>query len=158
MYRSILVPVDGSEHSRLALDVARALAEPEATIHLLNVYEPPHSQNALGLTAESFDMNALPELIERSGQKMLEAIKHAEQSGHDLIERMKETGSADRVEWQTIVRIGRPAEVIVEEAETRAVDAIVMGSRGLSDLKSLLVGSVSHKVLHTARCRVIMVH
>ena len=57
-----------------------------------------------------------------------------------------------------IVRMGSPADVILEEAARVGVDAIVMGSRGLSDIKGLLVGSVSHKVLHAAKCTVVTVH
>ena len=45
-----------------------------------------------------------------------------------------------------------------EEAGRLGVEAIVMGSRGMSDLKSLAVGSTSHKVMHTANCTVITVH
>nr|WP_231613761.1 universal stress protein [Halomonas sp. BC04] len=45
----------------------------------------------------------------------------------------------------------------MREANEIAADAIVMGSRGVSELKGLLVGSVSHKVMHSAPCTVITV-
>jgi nucleotide-binding universal stress UspA family protein len=45
----------------------------------------------------------------------------------------------------------------VEEADKLGVDAIIMGSSGMSDLKGLVIGSISHKVMHTANCRVILV-
>jgi nucleotide-binding universal stress UspA family protein len=46
---------------------------------------------------------------------------------------------------------------IAHEAKRTGVEAIVMGSRGRSDIASLVLGSTSHKVLHLAHCPVIMV-
>ena len=53
--------------------------------------------------------------------------------------------------------LGDPAGEILERAAQIGADMIVMGSRGLSDLKGLLVGSVSHKVNHLADCTCITV-
>lgn len=53
---------------------------------------------------------------------------------------------------------GSAARTIVDEAGRLGADAIVMGSRGPSDLAGLVLGRVSHRVLHTAACRVITVH
>ncbi len=58
---------------------------------------------------------------------------------------------------ETVIAQGDPARAILSESRKRGVDAIVMGSRGLSDLKGFVVGSVSHKVAHTAECTVITV-
>jgi nucleotide-binding universal stress UspA family protein len=57
----------------------------------------------------------------------------------------------------TEVQVGEPAEEIVDLARTEHVDLIVMGSRGLSPIKELLLGSVSDKVLRTAPCPVLVV-
>ncbi|NQU72224.1 MAG: universal stress protein, partial [Rhodospirillales bacterium] len=47
--------------------------------------------------------------------------------------------------------------VIIEYAEQHDIDMIVIGSRGLGDLKGMLLGSVSHKVAHLAECSCITV-
>lgn len=52
---------------------------------------------------------------------------------------------------------GSPAKMILEAAERHGSDTIVMGSRGLSDIAGLLLGSVSHKVSHLAPCTCIVV-
>lgn len=52
---------------------------------------------------------------------------------------------------------GDPVRVILDTANELRVDTIVMGSRGLSDLAGVMIGSVSHKVSHSAKCRVITV-
>ena len=52
--------------------------------------------------------------------------------------------------------MGEPAEEIVDYARLEEVDLIVMGSRGLSPIQELLLGSVSDKVLRTAPCPVLI--
>jgi nucleotide-binding universal stress UspA family protein len=56
-----------------------------------------------------------------------------------------------------LVAEGDPADVILNLAASHKVDMIVLGSRGLSDFKGLLVGSVSHKVGAQADCSCITV-
>lgn len=56
-----------------------------------------------------------------------------------------------------LVEDGDPAHRIVEVAGREAVDLIVMGRRGLGDLKGLLLGSVTHKVAQAARCACLTV-
>ncbi|MGA8203897.1 MAG: universal stress protein [Woeseiaceae bacterium] len=159
MFNKILVPLDGSEHSRRALRVAQRLASAEqATLYLLNVPEWPPAGDLLGRAVGARPIGASRETVEQAGRQLLEHVEEAEAAGHGLMERtQKKLGESD-VHVENIVRTGLPADVILEEAERLGVDAIVMGSRGLSDLKGLLVGSVSHKVLHAAKCTVVTVH
>lgn len=159
MYHSILVPVDGSEYSEKALKIACQLAaSAHAVIYILNVPEMPPATDPLGIAtgATSLDISQIE--VERAGHDLLNQIKNAEQAGHNVIERIQSAIGLTDVEMKTIVRMGSPAKVIVEEAFELGVEAIVMGSRGMSDIKSLIVGSISHKVMHTADCTVITVH
>jgi nucleotide-binding universal stress UspA family protein len=52
---------------------------------------------------------------------------------------------------------GHIANRLIEAAERHQADVIVMGSRGLSDIKGMFLGSVTHKVLHMAECPVLVV-
>ena len=159
MFRTVLVPVDGSEYSRMALEVAHRLVTPnQATIYILHVPEIPPARDALGMAAGATALTFSREQIEQAGRELIEKLEHAEESGHHLIDRLESAVGMTHVETKPVVSMGRPAEVILEEAKRQGVDAIVMGSRGMSDLKGLLIGSVSHKVMHTAPCRVILVH
>ena len=75
-----------------------------------------------------------------------------------VVEKAAEAARAKGIsQVETFIAQGDPARTIVNEAKRRGVEAIVMGSRGLSDLRGLVVGSVSHKVSHIADCTVITV-
>ncbi len=65
---------------------------------------------------------------------------------------MKQAG----LEGTTLVREGRPAEIICDEARETEADLIVMGTRGLTGLKHLLVGSVAEHVIRLAPCPVLV--
>ncbi|HEX7081552.1 MAG TPA: universal stress protein [Gammaproteobacteria bacterium] len=143
MYHSILVPIDGSAQSRKALEVAVDLIDSDrGLLYALNVQEPPLAEDTLGRATGAPARNA-DRVVQSSGQVVLDSVRA--EAGLD----------AERV--QTLVRAGRPASVIVSEAERLGVDAIVIGSRGTSDIGSLIMGSVSHRVLHSAPCSVIVV-
>ena len=58
---------------------------------------------------------------------------------------------------ETVVREGYPATVILEESEQRGADLIVIGTRGLSGLKHLLLGSIAERVVQKAHCPVLTV-
>ena len=84
------------------------------------------------------------ELLKRVGDFILD---HAEKIAHG-------EGAAKIAK---AVGDGNPATAILERAEQDVVDLVILGSRGLSDLKGLLVGSVSHKVSHLAECTCVSV-
>ena len=68
--------------------------------------------------------------------------------------RAKELGVA---KIHTIKEEGNPAEKILQIANDKEIDTIVVGSRGLSTAKEFLLGSVSHKIIHHAKCPVVIV-
>lgn len=159
MYKNLLVPVDGSAHARKALQVAcQLVGHQQAVIYILNVPELPPASDPLGIAMGATNMSLTMAELQKAGEDMYQQFEDYHRSGLELIERLKESVSMAQVEMKPLIRIGAPAKIILEEASTLQVEAIVMGSRGLSDLKSLVVGSVSHKVMHAAGCTVITVH
>ncbi|WP_394352545.1 universal stress protein [Candidatus Nitrosotalea sp. FS] len=58
---------------------------------------------------------------------------------------------------ETLLKIGDYSQVIIDTANKNDYDLIMMGSRGMSVFKELLVGSVSFKVMHHAKCPVMVV-
>jgi len=146
MIKNLLAPVDGSEHSKKALELACDLADKyDAQLHLLHVILAPEAKHTLVLGGATVTVDAPKEEIEQAGRKAIDAAKAiaAEHGRKDV-----ETG----------VLGGPTAQRILEYSKDNEIDMIVMGSRGLSDISGLLVGSVSHKVSHLAPCTCVTVH
>ena len=120
----------------------------QGKLYLLNVRDPyPQLHDAELLSVEAAIKAASIETANREGRAILDAALDTLPSfpGYNG-------------EFDLIIKQGSPARVIVSEAERLGVDAIVMGSRGVGQFKGLMIGSVSHKVTHVAKCRVICVH
>lgn len=143
MYNTILVPIDGSDSSMDALALATELVSGDApTLELLHVPEHAPTGEELG------HWSGTPGSGDDSG---------IEQSALDLLDRAARSVSNTDIRVNSNVLWAPPARAIVDHAAELDVDAIVMGSRGVSDLQGLFLGSVSHRVLHTAGCRVILI-
>lgn len=136
----LLVPVDGSGDSVKAAAFAADLAGCSgAEIVLLHVYDAPAAV-AMGLVP------LVPAEVDDTQAKLAQ----------DCFAKAKAAmGSIEAAEH--LVEIGHPAECILEVAKREAVSQIVMGGRGLSPFKKLLLGSVSERVLQSALCPVTIV-
>jgi len=139
MFKKVLLAVDGSEHALRAAQVAAGLARrmESEELRIVVAYDPippylgePNLQHAIN--------NRLNESQEILG-KAVEAVGKVPAEVH------------------TEVIEGDPAEAIINVAETRRSDVIVMGSRGLGRLAGLVLGSVSQKVVSHAPCPVLIV-
>lgn len=136
-FRKILVPIDGSDHSRRAFEYALGLAESQgAHVVLLNSYP------------------RIPMLIggEAREQLVRQCVKQSEKVLAPHAAKLRALG----VEPVLVIREGKPGDVIVDEAADGDYDLVIMGSRGLSGLEGLLMGSATHKVLSAARCPVLV--
>lgn len=136
MFSRILVPIDGSPQGGktlpTALDLARRYG---ASVTVLHVRE--HTKY------EGSDVDLGPEA-----------------SAEELIETALDAFRAGGVDATGIVRRigpGGTPEQIVGVAEEEDVDLIVMGTRGMSEWKSLLLGGVANKVVQNAHCPVLLV-
>lgn len=138
MFKNIIVAVDGSEHSHRALEYAKGLVQCYgATLWLVHVF--PQTSDLLGYD----EYEKLIARRQAAGQTILdEARRQLGEITLDVHEELLE---------------GPEAEAIINVAETRQVDLIIMGTRGLSTLTGLLLGSVSHKVIRHAHCPVMVV-
>ena len=146
MVEKILVPVDGSAPSKKALEFACEIAGRfEATISVIHVVSDAAAErHVMVLGAAHTTTPANPEKVEEAGKPVIDAATEiVESKGVKL-------ASADAV-------AGGPAQAILESAEQHGIDTIVMGSRGLSDIAGLLMGSTSHKVSNLAKCTCIVV-
>ncbi|HEY3447940.1 MAG TPA: universal stress protein [Myxococcales bacterium] len=143
MVRHLLVGFDGSEPSKKALRFAHDLAQQTgARLTALFVLELPTVLpigpfDTFLVTAPGRD----PRELEAARKLLEEAVKDLPQSS---------------VEQK--VTVGRPADVICDEAAKLGADLIVIGARGLSTGGRWLLGSVSDRVVHHAGRPVVVVH
>ena len=144
-YATVLVGTDGSESSFRAVDRAANIArDAGATLLLVCAYRPmsarevQDAQDALG--SESYKV---------SGSTPAEDVLR------DAADRAKALGARD-VQIQAVV--GDPVDVLVDLAEERAADLLVVGNRGLNSLAGRLLGSVPANISHRAACDVLIVH
>ncbi len=130
-YRDILVPVDFSDASRLALEEAAGIAT-QAAIHVLHVYEV------------EFEGRMLYAGI---GENVIQQYRDAaaQEARRMMDEFVAMTEGRERM--SSIIRHGHPARTIIDQAQALRADLVVMGKRGRSELDELLLGSVTKHVL-----------
>ena len=139
--QTILVPIDFSAHSTRALKTAIGLAKTlNAKIHLLHAYHLPVS-----ITMP--DAVVVP-------QSFWDNIRDA--SARKL-EKSYQTVSREGIECESHLTAQMPSAAIVETARQIGADLIVMGTRGLSGLKHVVLGSVAERTVRVASCPVMTV-
>jgi nucleotide-binding universal stress UspA family protein len=138
--KSILVAVDGSEHSLKAVQYACAIGTPlGAEVVLLHVVP--------------MLVSATPYHDTVSDQPFMSLQK----VGEDILARAKTITRDLNCEVIDLITQGDPAAKIIDIAKERNIDIIILGSRGLSGIKRLFVGSISDKVASHAHCPVMIV-
>lgn len=138
--KKILLPFDGSDSSKRALNyvIATAKETPQTEIHLLQVVDP--SQLA---TDESFWKAGSRERLLAEGERALQPAK--------------DSLSAAGLSYHDTVAFGSPGTEINAYANNNGCDSIVMGTRGLSAIASFVIGSVAQRVMQSAEVPVTLV-
>ena len=148
MLKHIVVPVDGSDQAKRAVASAAELSQlAGAKLTLINVIAK-HAHSYLPDNLRSFDE---VEHVAYTEEDQLMSVSAA------ILRDAAAMIDQSTVVYETAVLHGHAAHEIVAFANRNDADLIVMGSRGLSDLKGLLLGSVSHRVSQMADCAVMLV-
>ena len=143
-FQHILFPSDNSECALEAASVAVNFANKFATsLSVLNVFVDPSSTHLLGTEFAQISEEAIA----------LHAQRHLKQIKYDVGEIAKKAGVFCSYHQEE----GHPGKTIVQFAEHRHSDLIVMGGRGLGGFERMLLGSVSTYVTHHANCPVLVV-
>jgi len=138
----ILVAVDGSESANRAVDYVLRLAQNSREpleVHVLNVHPPV----------------TFGDIKKYVGQDALNAYYHDE--GSKVLAKVRPQLDKSSVAHNYHIGVGKIPETIVDYAREHGCTQIVMGTRGLGSVSSLLLGSVASKVLHLTDIPVTLV-
>jgi len=141
MLKHILVPLDGSQLAEKALDYAVQIVAPKRRITLVSTIEIPDVANTF---------HPLPANLTMVEENLASARNYLNRISEDLRKK-------HQLRVNIEVKVGKPAEVITEIAETEFVDAIVISTHGRNGLERFIFGSVTQKVLNAMPCPVFVV-
>ena len=145
MFRSIVVGTDGSDTAtqavRQAVDLAGAVG---AKLELVSAYEPVPSQRLQRGAARRARGSAVGDQPARGRRRDLGGGRRGGAGGRALT-------------VDVYARQGDPADAILDVAEEREADLIVVGNKGMTGAKRFLLGSVPNKVSHHAPCSVLII-
>lgn len=144
MFQRILVPVDGSNTSKLALQAAIKLAKEQ------------HAQLRVVSVVDEVNLNLETEHV------MNEFVEAVRKSGRDILTQSAATVNAAGIHAETqlleIETFGHHvADVINDEAKRWSADLMVIGTHGRRGVRHLLLGSVAEKVVHIATVPVLLI-
>jgi len=144
MFRSIVVGTDGSETAKKAVREAIELAKTVgARLDIVSAYEPVSGQR---LREESRE-------VPQDVQWKVNPREDVEATLEEAMEDVEGSG----VDTETFAREGDPADAILDVAEERGADLIVVGNKGMTGAKRFLLGSVPNRVSHHAPCSVLII-
>lgn len=140
VYNKILIPTDGSEISleaaKHAIKMAKAMNSRVYAIYVIDIVP------FIGLPTEGL-WESMKEILEDEGNDTLNKISHMAKDHN--------------VDIKVEILEGNPSKEIVDYAERKKVDLIVMGTTGKTGLDKLLLGSVAEKVTKKSHCPILLV-
>jgi nucleotide-binding universal stress UspA family protein len=144
VFKSIVVGTDGSETATKAVRQAADLASSVgAKLELVSAYEPVPAQR-----------------LSDERRQAPEDLQWAINPREDVDATLEAAAAVAReagVEVDVYARQGDPADAILDVAEEREADLIVVGNKGMTGAKRFLLGSVPNKVSHHAPCSVLII-
>ena len=137
MFSKILVAIDGSESAKKAFTTSIYLASvSKCRIDVIHVVSCEFG----GDSAAS-----------------LELVENLKIKANSMLEEYKKYALEKGIDPKFMLEIGDPANMIIEIVNSKDYDLVVLGTRGMNVFKELVLGSVSIKVMHHAKCPVMVV-
>jgi nucleotide-binding universal stress UspA family protein len=156
----ILVGVDGSKNSEKALDHALEIAEKfSASILILNVFQPPPESGYKANMFSQSPASGYPQDTIGDQSNMSAFIKDLRKVHEAVLSKAAERAIKLKpmIKITTELKEGNTPFQIIETAANGGFDLIVVGHMGESEIKEFLLGSTSERVVHRAKCTVLIV-
>ena len=155
MFNKILVAIDGSTTSSKVFEVGLSLAKTTgASLMLLHIlsFEEQDYPSPFIYSNLKYNPNVEPIL-----EAYREQWQQYEQQGREFLQSLTEEAKKAGVKTEYRQMKGSPGRNICEEAQKWSAKLILVGSRGLTGLKEMFLGSISNYVTHHAPCSVLIV-
>jgi nucleotide-binding universal stress UspA family protein len=156
--KRILLVTDGSEHSQRAVHYLATFPLPDgAEVRAVHVLPPLPSpvQIAHSWPVGMEVLSSMPNVD--TDQVVSRILQDEEALGQALLDRTVKTLQGSGINATRVLLRGDAGTEIIEYVKANQVDLVVAGSRGLSQMKRLLLGSLSRKLVHYAGCSVLIV-
>jgi nucleotide-binding universal stress UspA family protein len=152
LFTKILVPLDGSEHSLKALEEAAQVAKKfSGEITLIHVYSVQPIMMPEPSTVGSLSIPVI------TGAEVSTMIEAAKKMGNRILDDGEQRITTSEVHVKKMLVEGHAVEEIVRMANEGSFDLIVIGARGVSHMREMLLGSVTDGVIHHVRCPVLVI-
>ncbi|KAL3535986.1 hypothetical protein ACH5RR_004447 [Cinchona calisaya] len=151
-----MVAIDDSEESFYALKWALDKIFNHINIHETMPPADPRVEDS-SLVSLVHVMDTLPHYAFPGGYVVESATKAQEQNAAKILSRASQMCKDRKVPAETLILEGDPKEMICQAVERMYVDVLVVGSRGLGQIKRAFLGSVSDYCAHHAKCPVVIV-
>lgn len=157
MFKKILVAVDRSAMKQAVFNRAMAIAKPAgAEVLLLHVLTAEESGSPDMFVSPG--LSYYPVVNDSVLTVYREQWQQFEQQGLETLRSLEKIAKANDINASYQQVAGSPGRIICTVADEWNADLIVMGRRGLSSIREMLLGSVSNYVLHHAACSMLTVH
>jgi len=146
MFDKILVALDGSDHAQKALDTAIKLAQRcDGELILFH---------AIQLSALRGDYHAM---VTPAARKIYRGL--GREQGEAILDQAEKTAKNMGLHkvFRSIVEADSTAKAILSAADTSGINLLVLGTRGLTGLREMAMGSVAHKITAAAKCPVLII-
>ncbi len=173
MYDNILYPTDGSPGAHAALENVRDLAgQYDATVHILHVANSSYLGYESGSGPDEYRTGMMGGESDEDRSGMLGGDPDGHRSGmvggdpealreehRERAERVLEDVAArlEAVDTESVLRVGKPHQIILDYTAHHDIDIIVMGTHGRTGLDRYLLGSVTEKVVRMSDVPVVTV-
>ncbi|OPY28725.1 MAG: Universal stress protein [Methanobacterium sp. PtaU1.Bin242] len=130
MFKTIMVPTDGSKNAQKAEDVAISIAR---------------------------NFQAILMVVHIIDEKLIYPFEVLEEDGKKILERVTLKGKDQGVDIQQVLIVGNPTHDMAKIVEKTGADLVVIGTHGKSGLQKLLMGSVAENTIKTVKIPVLLV-
>jgi len=156
--RRALLVTDGSEHSEYLiqyLDNCPLTKDSQVTVmHVL----PPEMTSEMLIRSWPYGIDTLPHVVSDDiTESIAERSKEEEENGKELLSETVINLARIGIKADPILVRGDAATEILNYADNNNIDLLIAGSRGLSQIQSIFLGSVSSKLIHYVNCSVLIV-